>query len=194
MIVSRDKIHPSCLGFDFDGVVADTAEAFIRLACEEYNYCDIRLEDITCFEVEKCLDIEQAIIEAIFLKILVDSVGIKLRPMDGAIEVLGDLSEKSVVTLVTARPNPRPVKDWLKQFMPPSTLLRINIVAMGSHDDKLHHIYKNSLTHFIDDRAETCLQLNNAGIKSFVFSQPWNRDHHFLPSVQNWSEIRKLCL
>ncbi len=27
------------LGFDFDGVIADTAEAFIRLICTDYNYC-----------------------------------------------------------------------------------------------------------------------------------------------------------
>ena len=43
------KIHPAEIGFDFDGVIADTVEAFIRIACEQYAHCGIRPEDITRF-------------------------------------------------------------------------------------------------------------------------------------------------
>ena len=57
-----NKIHPSKLGFDFDGVVADTAEAFIRLSCEEYGHCSFSLEDITDFQVECCLDMAPDIV------------------------------------------------------------------------------------------------------------------------------------
>lgn len=189
-----EKIDPARLGFDFDGVIADTAEAFLRLACEEYNHCDIRLEDITNFEVEECLDMEQDIIQTIFMKVLVDSVGTGLQPMPGAIEVLGDLTELAIITVVTARPHPQPVHAWLKTVLPSSTLSRINVVAMGAHDDKPRHIRKQRLSHFIDDRAETCLQLNREGITSIVFSQPWNHGRHGLPTVASWQEIRDLCL
>ena len=34
------------IGFDFDGVIADTAEAFIRLACSEYGYCGFSRDQI----------------------------------------------------------------------------------------------------------------------------------------------------
>ncbi len=188
------KIDPARLGFDFDGVIADTAEAFLRLACEKYNRCDIRLEDITCFAVEECLDMEADIIRAIFMEVLLDSVATGLKPMPDAVEVLGELSEVAPVTVVTARPEPEPVRAWMRTVLPPSTLPRIRIVAMGAHDDKPRHILDHRLTHFIDDRAETCLQLAEAGIRPIVYAQPWNRNGHGLPTVSCWREIRALCL
>ncbi len=192
--MTEKKIDPAKLGFDFDGVIADTAEAFIRIACEEYNYCNIDMEDITHFEVEQCLEINPDIIQTIFMKILINSIETGLKPMPDALEVLGDLSEKSPITMITARPESQPVEDWLKANMPPSTVSRIKIVAMGSHNDKLRHIQSQNLNYFIDDRAETCQELSNAGIKPYVFSQPWNRGRHQLPSINNWQEIRTLCL
>ena len=190
----QKKIDPSKLGFDFDGVIADTAEAFIRIACEEYNHCNIHLEDITHFDVEECLDMDPEIIQTIFMKILVNSVETGLKPMPHALEVLGTLSEISAVTLITARSEAKPVTDWLESKLPFSTVRCMNVVAMGSHTDKLQHIQEQNLSYFIDDRAETCLQLHAAGITPFVFSQPWNRGQHQLPSVNNWLEIRDLCL
>ena len=32
-----EKIHPGVIGFDIDGVVADTASAFLRLASDKYR-------------------------------------------------------------------------------------------------------------------------------------------------------------
>jgi hypothetical protein len=38
------KIQSREIGFDLDGVIADTAEAFIRLACEEHAFCSFTLK------------------------------------------------------------------------------------------------------------------------------------------------------
>lgn len=192
--MNHEKIDPGRLGFDFDGVIADTADTFIRLACEEYGLCGIRKEDITNFEVEQCLDVGPEIVHAIFTKILIDSVGTGLKPMTGAIEVLGELSELATVTVVTARLYAHPVHDWLEKMFPSSTLPRIRVVAMGTHDNKPRHIHDQKLRYFIDDRAETCLQLSQDGIQPFVFFQPWNENRHHLPVVNSWQEIRTLCL
>lgn len=187
------KIHPSRLGFDFDGVIADTAEAFIRLCCEEYDYCSIRLEDITDFEVERCLDMDRDIVEAVFARILRDSIGSGLRPMEGAVEVLEELTGHGPVTLITARPEPDPVLKWIESVMPPAVSRGIRVVAMGEHDDKPRYVREHALQCFIDDRAETCFQLQEAGITPIVFSQPWNLGRHSFPTVNTWKEIRALC-
>ena len=71
---------------------------------------------------------------------------------------------------------------------------RLRVVAMGDHDDKARHIRQAGLSAFIDDRAETCVQLSRAGLAAIVFAQPWNRDRHSLPTVHSWAEIRALCL
>lgn len=192
--MTADRVHPSKLGFDFDGVIADTGEAFIRLACEQHALCDFELEQITTFAVEECLDLDVKVVESIFLQILNDSIGTGLKPMVGAVQVLGELTSEATVTIVTARSKPQPVHDWLKVNFPAAVLQRMEVVAMGDHDDKPRHVNQLGLTHFIDDRAQTCLQLEAAGIHSIVFSQPWNRSGHNLPTVDSWSDIRRLCL
>ncbi len=192
--MNAEKIDPGRLGFDFDGVIADTAETFLRLACEEYGLCGIQKQDITNFEVEQCLDVDLETVNAIFTQVLVDSIGTGLQPMPGAVEVLGELAETAEVSVITARPLADPVHDWLAHVFPKSTLSRIRVVAMGAHDDKSRHIHDRKLRYFIDDRAETCVALNEVGINSIVFSQPWNENRHQLPVVHSWQEIRGLCL
>ncbi len=188
------KIPPQLLGFDFDGVVADTAEAFLRLACEEYGHCSFSVEDITCFEVENCLDMDRKTVEEIFSRILVDSVAAGLRPMPGAVEVMTELSRTASVTIVTARPLAHPVLEWLHAVFPASVADGVKLVAMGDHDGKAAHIRREGLLYFIDDRPRTCMQLAAAGITPLVFSQPWNRHRHDFQTVSCWHDIRNLCL
>ncbi len=187
------KIPPEQLGFDFDGVIADVAEAFIRLADEQYGLQGITKDDITHFDVDQCLAITPAKAEDIFHQILVDSIGTGLKPIDGAVEVLTDLAKRSSVTVITARPLEQPVHDWLRVFFPQDSLPSIHVVAMGAHDDKARHIRANGIRYFIDDRAETCVQLEGTGIQPIVFSQPWNKNRHQLPMVSSWQEIKALC-
>lgn len=182
------------MGFDFDGVVADTAEAFIRLCCDEYGYCSFKLEDITDFDVERCLDLDLKIVEAVFKKILLNSVEVGLKPMPGAIKVLKELTCEGSVTLITARPDPDPVEEWLCSVMPSSIYEKIVVVAMGAHDDKPRYVREHGLECFVDDRAETCHQLSDAGIQPIVFSQPWNLGRHSFSTVNCWQDIRELCL
>jgi len=192
--VPGKTIDPGLLGFDFDGVIADTAESFIRLACEEHGYCGILREEITNFEVEQCLDIPKKTADAIFTSLQLDSIGTGLKPMPGAVEVIGELTEKNTVTVITARSLAAPVHDWLAHVFPPSTLPGIKVIAMGEHDSKSHHIQQQQLQYFIDDRAETCVQLSRCGINPIVFDQPWNENRHQLPVVRSWQDIRSLCL
>ena len=180
------------IGFDFDGVIADTAEAFIRLACSEYGYCTFGPEDITNFEVENCLDIPQEIVEKIFTDILQDSIATQLQPMPGAVESIEQFTRSAVVTIITARSLERPVIDWLDRFFAKSAKEKIRVVVTGDHDDKVRYIHRHSLKYFIDDRAETCKQLAHENIIPFVFTQPWNERRHELRTVANWAEIRSL--
>ena len=44
-VLVNGYIHPSRIGFDIDGVVADTGGAFLRILREEYGINSYRLED-----------------------------------------------------------------------------------------------------------------------------------------------------
>lgn len=186
------KISPSQIGFDLDGVIANTAEAFVRIACEEHGYCSFTLDDITNFQIEECIGMPASLVEQIFRDILEDSLATGLQPMPGAVDVLGELAVHAPITVITARPLEQPVINWFDRFFPHNTRKAIRLVAMGDHDDKLRYVMQHNLKYFIDDRAETCNMLAAAKIMPLVYSHPWNRNRHDLPTVENWQEIRDL--
>ncbi len=186
------KIQSKEIGFDLDGVIADTAEAFIRLACEEYAFCSFTLADITTFQVEDCLDIPLSVVERIFDAILQDSLATGLQPMPGSVEVITEMTLSAPVTIITARSLQQPVEEWLDHFFPAPVCANIRLVAMGCHTDKARYIHEHKLRYFVDDRAETCVQLAAMAITPFVFSQPWNQGNHGLQSVTGWQEIQTM--
>lgn len=188
------KIQPTEIGFDFDGVIANTADAFIRIACEKHNYCSFTMEDITNFQLEECIGIPSELVERIFLDILEDSLATGLLPIPGAVDVLSRLAAHAPITVITARHLEQPVMDWFDRFFPETTRNAIRLIAMGDHDDKLRYIQDHHLKYFIDDRAETCTMLAAAQITPLVYTQPWNKNRHSLPTVENWQDIQALLV
>ncbi|RUM42634.1 MAG: hypothetical protein DSY80_06845 [Desulfocapsa sp.] len=180
------------IGFDFDGVIANTGETFLQLACEEFGHCSFSLDDIRDFEVEDCLGIPKEHVEQLFYTIMIDSLKSGLQPMPGALDVIAGLAEQSTVTIITARPLTNPVSDWLDHFCTPETCNKIKLVATSDHNDKSRYIKEHNLRFFIDDRVETCLQLAETDITPIVYNQPWNKGRHSLQNVSNWQEITTL--
>ena len=183
-------IAPDEIGFDFDGVIADIGEAFLRIACEEHDFCSFSVEDITSFQVEQCLHMPVSLVERIFNDILLDSLAAGLKPMPGMQQVLEELAGIAPVTIITARPYAQPVADWLDYFLPAQTCAKIDLIAMGDHDGKISYIQERGLRCFVDDRTRTCEILHDAAITPLVFSQPWNRNKHPFQVVESWEEIR----
>lgn len=182
------SIAPGLVGFDFDGVIADIGEAFVRLACTRFGHCDLILENISSFQVDECVDLPLNTIEQIFDDILQDSIATGLKPIDGAIEALKRLSIHGPVTIITARPQVEPVQDWLFHHFDRHRC-DIKLISSGNHDDKERYIREHNILYFIDDRADTCKMLAQSGLKPLVFTQPWNRGQHDLPAVSSWKEI-----
>ncbi len=188
------KINPARIGFDIDGVVADTMEAFIRLADEDYGVNTIRPKDITCYMVEECLDVDPVMVDEIFGRLLDTPVQSGLKPMRGAVSVLQEISRLAPLTFITARPQELPIAHWLKTFLGEDIFEASRLIAMGEHDGKADYIKDMGLDYFIDDRLQTCHLLEREGIIPIVYSQPWNDTSHGFKAVESWNDIRELCL
>jgi len=186
------KISPDKIGFDFDGVIADIGEAFIRLACEEHGYCSFALEDITDFHVEKCTNVPESIVQQIFSDILNDSLVTGLVPISGALKVLSQLSQHAQVTIITARDEEAPVADWLANYLEEDVYRKIKLIAMSDHDQKVRFIQQEKIEFFVDDRAETCVQVAGAELTPILFRQPWNSRWNSFATVENWQDISLL--
>lgn len=187
------KINPALIGFDIDGVVADTGGAFIKIAREEYGLHSISLQDITFYEVVNCLDVDQKIIEDIFTLLHDEPLSSGIQPMEDALNVLHKLAVLTPLTFVTARPEKEPIATWLKHFLKPAVYREMKLVAMGVHDNKAPYIKNLGLKYFVDDRLQTCKKLASEGIIPLVYNQPWNMDDHDLQTVNNWQDIHTLC-
>lgn len=182
------------LGFDIDGVVADTTETFIRLAREDYSIA-VLPEEITDFMVENCLSISGEVIAEIFARLLNTPLEIELRPIQDSMTVLREFAKSGPLTFITARPDPKPIAAWLEKHLGREAFSPARLIATGDHDGKAAHIKHLGLSYFIDDRHLTCDRLAaEPGITPIVYNQPWNRGRHIHNHVENWVEIRKLCI
>ncbi len=185
-------INPASLAFDIDGVVADTMSLFIDIAKDDFRIEHIQYEDITSYILEECLDIEQETMSAIVQKLLDGNYSSPLRPIQDAPRVLSRLGKHfGPVLFVTARPYPGPIAEWLPEIL---TLDEsgVEIIATGSFDAKAEILLDRKITHFVEDRLETCYKLDDVGIVPILFRQPWNRDNDRFFEVGSWCELEEL--
>lgn len=188
----RSGIDPCRLAFDIDGVVADTMRLFLDIAREEFGIGNLRYEQITRYALEDCLDIETERIEAIVERLLGSEATARLQPIAGAPEVMGRIGAVAgSVLFVTARPRAAEIEDWLCRVLPlPSSAIRV--VATGNFDGKAEVLRQYGIRHFVEDRLETCFQMDAEGIAPILYRQPWNRERHPFPEVGDWSELQIL--
>jgi 5'(3')-deoxyribonucleotidase len=185
-------IEPESIAFDIDGVIADTMTLFLEIARDEFDIHGIRYEDITCYNLVDCIDMAPEVIDSVIVRLLDGGYRGRLKPVPGAPEVLQRLARRSGgVLLVTARPYVGPVADFVRSILPAGPGV-FDIVATGSFDAKTEVLQGRKITHFVEDRLETCFTLNAAGITPVVFAQPWNRVSHPFIEVSSWREIEEL--
>jgi uncharacterized protein len=185
-------INPDSIAFDFDGVLADTMTLFLDIARKDYQVRNLRYEDITCYMLKDCLEMDEALIETIIQRIQDGSYTVPLKPMTGAVEVLTRLEKcSSPILFVTARPYTGPILDWIQSIL----MLKaeaIKLITTGSFDAKAEILRDHQVAYFVEDRLETCFQLKEAGVEPLVFRQPWNRQAHPFHEVGSWKDIHSL--
>ncbi len=185
-------INPDSIAFDFDGVLADTMTLFLDIARKDYQVRNLRYEDITCYMLKDCLEMDEALIETIIQRIQDGSYTVPLKPMTGAVEVLTRLEKcSSPILFVTARPYTGPILDWIQSIL----MLKaeaIKLITTGSFDAKAEILRDHQVAYFVEDRLETCFQLKKAGVEPLVFRQPWNRQAHPFHEVGSWKDIHSL--
>lgn len=185
-------INPATLAFDIDGVFADIMTLFIDIASDEYNIDWIRYEDITCYSLADCIDIDHEVINAILTRILDGTYRVTLKPIEGAVEVLARIGRYvQPILFVTARPYPGPIYDWIQNVLPHGPA-SIEVITTGSPESKADVLLDRDISYFVEDSLDTCFFLQDVGIIPVLFRQPWNREPHPFIEVGTWKEIESL--
>ena len=192
METGQNKIPYNELAFDIDGVVADTFQAFVEIAGSQYGV-QLQYESITDYDFMSVMDIEEDIFNKIIERVLEDPLGMGIRPMNGAVDVLTRLMELGPVILVTARSDNGPIQRWFQEnFHLNGNNNGICLEATGTHREKLPRLFKHGIKYFVEDRLETCYLIREASLTPIVFEQPWNQKPHPFRTVRDWHEISAL--
>ncbi len=185
-------IDPTSLAFDIDGVFADTMTLFLDIARDEFEVYDVSYEDITCYILEECINMDPDLIETILMQIMTGTHRPPLKPIAGATHVLTRLGRiHRPILFVTARPYGEPIHQWIQSVLPLDGE-SVEVVATGSFDAKIDVLADRDISYFVEDRLETCYPLFAAGVTPILFKQPWNRKHHSFMEVGTWRELESL--
>lgn len=185
-------IDPRRIAFDIDGVVADTMSLFIDIARDEFAITGIKMEDITRYNLDECLSLDEEVILKIIDKLLTGEYRAPLKPLSGARKVLSRLSGyQEKLLFVTARPVPGPIPQWMAETLQMSPAA-FEIIFTGAFEAKAEALRERGVKFFVEDRLETCFALQDAGILPVLFKQPWNREPHPFHEVGSWPELEKL--
>lgn len=186
------RIDPGKLAFDIDGVVANTMRLFLDIVHAHHGINHIRIEDITSYNLEDCLDLDPEVITAAIRVLLQGDYTQVLHPLADSRRVLERMA-RSVPRLlfVTARPNRDVISAWLNELLAlPATA--IEVVATGSFEAKIDVLKAAGMQYFVEDRLDTCFLMAEAGLTPIVYRQPWNRQPHPFKEVGGWDEIEAL--
>lgn len=184
-------IDPAALAFDIDSVIADTMHLFLDILSDHYDVHSVRYEDITCYRLDHCLDLDQDVLEGAVARILDGGYRAVLKPIPGAGKVLRRIGETTGrILMVTARPEPGPIQSWMDRLLD-GQHHRARIIATGSFETKTDVLLENDIKWFVEDRLETCHLLKAVGIEPVVFRQPWNQEPHDYLQVESWHELQK---
>jgi phosphoglycolate phosphatase-like HAD superfamily hydrolase len=183
-------IDPRHIAFDIDGVIADTMHLFLDIGKELYGITHLRYADFTDYHLDNCLDIEPEMIGRIVGHIIEGDYPCRLNPIDGAADVLDRLCAFGPLRLVTARPKPGPIAAWMADLLPRQD--RIQITATGGFEAKTDILLEQKVTHFVEDRLETCYLIQEHGITPVLYVQPWNRQPHPFIEVHGWDQLEVL--
>jgi uncharacterized protein len=184
-------IDPRKIGFDIDGVVANTMQLFLDILLNVYGINHVTLDHIDQYDLKACLDIDPQIISAINQSINDGSHTGRLEPMDGAAGVLKRLSAYGPIRMVTARPCSVPIEPWVAQEFSLNGY-PARITATGGFDNKADVLKSENIAYFVEDRLETCFLLQDRDITPILFAQPWNRRSHPFREVADWKQLESL--
>ena len=180
-------------GFDIDSVVGDLTTVMERVALEEFGE-KITRDMFTDFDLISCLPYEEDFIIKWVMRALDPHWTAKMKPYAGAVDVLTKVSENQPLYFVTARTDEAPIRKWLCRHLSGVPEDRIFVEAVGHSGNKLEVLLDLQLTHFIDDRLETCRVLDKNGIAPVVYEQPWNIGKHSFETVRSWEDICDIVL
>jgi uncharacterized HAD superfamily protein len=188
------------IGLDFDDVVADSMQAIIDLHNREYG-TSFKKEDASTLPLadrEKWGGTKEEWSAKMDDFLSTDHLA-DLNPVAGVIPAIEELKKHHELYIVTGREDTVATEQWIVMHFP-ETFKGVHYANHLSSDPSTHIkksviCKEHGIELYIEDVVANAKDCAEAGIKVFLFDQPWNQGA--LPPnverVKSWEEIvRKL--
>jgi len=190
-------ITPMRIGIDFDDVVADSMQVIVDLQNKQYG-TSYKLRDATSFHLEDIWggtkeEWQSKIDEFLSTKHLAS-----LNPMAGVISALDALKKNGhELYIVTGRSENyvEATEQWIEKHFSDT----FNGVHYANHiqadpgqrREKSDICKENGIEVMIEDYMKNAKECADAGIRVFLFDQPWNQGELSanMERVRSWDEI-----
>jgi len=174
------------IGIDVDGVVANLNDKLLELANEMYFYPNgyyhkklekkLKASDIITFDYTECTQLNNEDMKEIFKVLETEKALLELKPLQDAQKVINYLHHFFDLYFITSRAKyyanaEEQTFEWFDNN---------KIIYSKSNfffDNKKPGLAKKlGISKFIEDRAETALELAENNIDVLLLNYPWNND------------------
>jgi len=185
--------------FDIDGVFCHTWELMIELF-NDMGY-DVVEDDMTCFDLNKCLSVPQETIrEVIEMSLSIPLMDRKIidKQAVACVSLLHFLTGKTV-PFITSRKNPDNTVYFLDNYVVKGKFPYV--VRHGSWTDglkagerKLQQINELGCVAMVEDAPETLKLLSENGIISMLRDRPYNKYATWALRFSDWREVANVAI
>ncbi|MBU3941456.1 MAG: hypothetical protein KKF74_00925 [Nanoarchaeota archaeon] len=179
------------IGIDLDGCAVDTNPMILYQANEMYYFDNnkkyskydkkireglgrpLRVDDIIRFRYDECTPLSKEEVDEIFKVFAEEKKFLSLNPMPYAVDIINRLQEFYDEYFMTARPGnvEEQTIGWFE-----NSGIRNYENKLTFNGNKLEIAKTDNISKFIEDRAETALELAENNINVLLLNYPWNND------------------
>ncbi len=186
------------IGFDLDDVLLNFSDALREHMNRKYEM-NVQRYELKTFYIEEFFGISPEETRRAIDVFFFHDDHAKSMPMEGAREVVEELSKDNKLFIVTAKPNTleQQTIGWLDKHYPGifEQVHFANFFGTGIERRKKSDICRElNLDIFIDDSLDNAIDVAGAGIPVLLFDSPWNQIENLPPlvlRVYSWSDILK---
>lgn len=179
------------IGIDIDEVIADSVAVYLPTLNALFGK-DLRREDLVEWDFERTYGVPPAEIKRFWAVHARSGGWERIRPTDGAAEILARLRERHEVVVVTGRPEEhvgRATRAWLAAHRIPHDAL---VFMEGlDKDEAVRRAIGRGLDVLVEDHADFALAVAARGVPVFLVDAPWNRRAGPHPLVRRVADLRE---
>jgi uncharacterized HAD superfamily protein len=182
---------------DIDEVLAELIEAFLTYHNKNYN-TDFRKKDIFNYNLHKVFGYSQKVVLERFERFYKSEDFKNLKPVNDSQEVIEKLSKDNDIIIITARSEgiAEQTKEWLHKYFN-SNFKHIHFMNTtfdsNTTIEKADICLEYGANIFIEDSYKNATNAAKKGIKSYLYTQPWNQNKNHLHSnlvrVYSWNDL-----